>query len=77
MLHRELVEPLELQPALPQRLRVEGLGAQVVEGLALAAAAPRSRLVELPGAAHMTVQTRPGEVAAILREAAGSAGAAG
>jgi pimeloyl-ACP methyl ester carboxylesterase len=44
---------------------------------ALAAAAPRGRLVELPGAAHMTVQTRPGEVAAILQEVAGSARAAG
>jgi hypothetical protein len=29
--------------------------------------------VELPGAAHMTVQTHPDDVAAILREAAGSA----
>jgi pimeloyl-ACP methyl ester carboxylesterase len=32
----------------------------------LAAAAPRGRLVELPGAAHMTVQTHPDDVAAIL-----------
>ena len=38
--------------------------------VALAAAAPRGRLVELPGAAHMTVQTHPERVAAILREAA-------
>jgi pimeloyl-ACP methyl ester carboxylesterase len=37
----------------------------------LAAAAPQGRLVELPGAAHMTVQTRPDEVAALLREVAG------
>jgi pimeloyl-ACP methyl ester carboxylesterase len=33
---------------------------------ALAGAAPHGRLVELPGAAHMTPQTRPGEVAALL-----------
>jgi pimeloyl-ACP methyl ester carboxylesterase len=37
----------------------------------LAAAAPAGRLVELPGAAHMTPQTRPAEVVALLREAAG------
>jgi pimeloyl-ACP methyl ester carboxylesterase len=35
----------------------------------LAAAAPEGRLVELPGAAHMTPQTRPDAVAAILRAA--------
>ena len=34
----------------------------------LAAVAPRGRLVELPGAAHMTVQSRPWEVARLLRE---------
>ena len=34
----------------------------------LAAAAPRGRLVELPGAAHMTPQTHPAEVAALLRD---------
>lgn len=34
----------------------------------LAAAAPAGRLVEIPGAAHMTPQTHPDEVAAILRE---------
>jgi pimeloyl-ACP methyl ester carboxylesterase len=44
---------------------------------ALAAAAPRGVLVELPGAAHMTVQTHPDAVAAILREAGGSARAVG
>jgi len=33
----------------------------------LAKAAPRGRLVELPGAAHMTPQTHPDEVAAIVR----------
>jgi len=32
----------------------------------LAAAAPRGRLVELPGAAHMTPQTHPAEVAALV-----------
>ena len=36
----------------------------------LAAVAPQGRLVELPGAAHMTVQTHPGDVAAILRATA-------
>jgi pimeloyl-ACP methyl ester carboxylesterase len=35
---------------------------------ALVAAAPDARLVELPGAAHMTVQTRPAAVAALLIE---------
>ena len=33
----------------------------------LVAAAPRGQLVELPGAAHMTVQTHPAAVAAVLR----------
>ena len=32
----------------------------------LVAAAPRGRLVELPGAAHMTPQTHPAEIAALL-----------
>ena len=36
---------------------------------AVAAAAPSGRLVELPGAAHMTVQTHPDDVAAVLRSA--------
>src|SRR5206468_138503 len=36
----------------------------------LAAAAPAGRLVELAGAAHMTVQTRPDAVAALLVEQA-------
>ena len=35
----------------------------------LATAAPDGRLVELPGAAHMTPQTRPAEVARLLRDA--------
>ena len=34
----------------------------------LAQLAPRGRLVELPGAAHMTPQTRPDDVARLLRE---------
>jgi pimeloyl-ACP methyl ester carboxylesterase len=33
----------------------------------VAAAAPRGRLVELPGAAHMTVHTHPGAVADVIR----------
>ncbi|MGY2067808.1 alpha/beta fold hydrolase [Blastococcus sp. SYSU DS0619] len=33
----------------------------------VAAAAPRGRLVVLPGAAHMVVQTHPAELAALLR----------
>jgi pimeloyl-ACP methyl ester carboxylesterase len=33
----------------------------------VAAAAPRGRLIEIPGAAHMTVQTHPGAVADVLR----------
>ncbi|MGY1718966.1 alpha/beta fold hydrolase [Blastococcus sp. SYSU DS0552] len=33
----------------------------------VAEAAPRGRLVELPGAAHMTVQTHPAQLAALLR----------
>ncbi|SNS90749.1 Alpha/beta hydrolase family protein [Geodermatophilus pulveris] len=36
---------------------------------AVAAAAPHGRLVELPGAAHMAVQTHPREVARVLRQA--------
>ena len=36
------------------------------------AAAPRGRLVEIPGAAHMTVQTNPDAVGALLREMAGA-----
>ncbi|SEL01905.1 Alpha/beta hydrolase family protein [Blastococcus sp. DSM 46786] len=33
----------------------------------VAGAAPHGRLVELPGAAHMTVQTHPAQLAAVLR----------
>ena len=36
----------------------------------LARTAPKGRLVELPRAAHMTVQTRPDDVARVIREAA-------
>jgi pimeloyl-ACP methyl ester carboxylesterase len=35
----------------------------------LTSAAPEGRLVEIPGAAHMTVQTHPDAVAAVVREA--------
>jgi pimeloyl-ACP methyl ester carboxylesterase len=35
----------------------------------VAAAAPRGRLLEIEGAAHMTPQTHPGELAAVLRRA--------
>ena len=45
------------RPALPARL-----------GSPARRAAPRGRLVELPGAAHMTVRTHPDDVVAILRE---------
>ncbi|MGY1815058.1 alpha/beta fold hydrolase [Blastococcus sp. SYSU D00820] len=41
---------------------------------AVAAAAPRGRLVQVPGAVHMTVQTHPGAVAGVLREVAAGAG---
>jgi pimeloyl-ACP methyl ester carboxylesterase len=68
---REVAVPVTVVRGSRDRLCPHGWAA------ALAAAAPRGRLVELPGAAHMTVQTRPGEVAAILQEAAGSARAAG
>jgi pimeloyl-ACP methyl ester carboxylesterase len=39
----------------------------------VAAAAPDGRLVEIPGAAHLTPMTHPAQVAALLREAAGLA----
>ncbi|MDP9427637.1 MAG: alpha/beta hydrolase [Actinomycetota bacterium] len=41
----------------------------------VAAAAPDGRLVELPGAAHLTPMTHPQHVAAVLRQAVGAAGA--
>ena len=37
----------------------------------LVTVAPRGRLVEIPGAGHMTVQTHPDGVAAVLRTACG------
>ncbi|MGY1822755.1 alpha/beta fold hydrolase [Geodermatophilus sp. SYSU D00079] len=40
---------------------------------AVAAAAPHGRLVEVPGAAHMTVHTHPDEVAALIGEGSGGA----
>jgi pimeloyl-ACP methyl ester carboxylesterase len=39
----------------------------------VAAAAPDGRLLEIPGAAHLTPMTHPEQVAALLREAAGRA----
>lgn len=44
---------------------------------AVTAAAPDGRLVEIPGAAHLTPMTHPEQVAALLREAAGRTGAGG
>jgi len=41
---------------------------------AVAAAAPQGRLVEIPGAAHLTPMTDPGQVAALVHAAAGRAG---
>jgi pimeloyl-ACP methyl ester carboxylesterase len=38
---------------------------------ALAASAPRGRLAELPGAAHMTVQTHPDDVVRLLADLVG------
>jgi pimeloyl-ACP methyl ester carboxylesterase len=40
---------------------------------AVAAAAPRGRLAEVPGAAHMTVHTHPDEVAALIEGESGAA----
>jgi pimeloyl-ACP methyl ester carboxylesterase len=64
------------------RLREVGVPVVVVRGTCdrlcphdwaaqLAGAAPKGRLVELPGAAHMTPQTHPDDVTRVLREAAG------
>ncbi len=44
---------------------------------AVAAAAPPGRVPEVPGAAHVTVQTHPGDVAAVLRAAVTDAAAPG
>ncbi|MGR7023242.1 alpha/beta fold hydrolase [Geodermatophilus sp. URMC 62] len=70
------------------RLRAVGVPVTVVRGTRdrlcradwarqVAAAAPRGRVVELPGAAHMTVQTHPDDVAAVLRAALAAATVAG
>jgi pimeloyl-ACP methyl ester carboxylesterase len=67
------------------RLREVGVPVTVVRGTrdrlcgrpfaaALATAAPRGELVELPGAVHMTVQTHPDAVAALLADAVSAAG---
>ncbi len=65
---------------IEERLAAVGVPVTVVRGtrdrlcradwaLRVAAAAPRGRVVEVPGAAHVTVQTHPDEVAAVLRAA--------
>ncbi|WP_170121325.1 alpha/beta fold hydrolase [Geodermatophilus tzadiensis] len=70
------------------RLRAVGVPVTVVRGTRdrlcpgdwarqVAAAAPRGSLVEVPGAAHMTPQTHPDAVAAVLREALAGATAPG
>ena len=62
---------------IDERLRRVGVPVVVVRGdrdalcprdwaVQLAASAPRGRLVELPGAAHMTPQTHPDDVAALV-----------
>ncbi|MGY1733314.1 alpha/beta fold hydrolase [Geodermatophilus sp. SYSU D01045] len=69
------------------RLRRVGVPVTVVRGTrdrlcdadwaaAVAAAAPSGRVVEVPGAGHMTVQTHPDAVAAVLREVLGTAAVA-
>ena len=63
---------------IDERLRRVGVPVVVVRGdrdalcprdwaVQLAASAPRGRLVELPGAAHMTPQTHPDDVAMLVR----------
>jgi pimeloyl-ACP methyl ester carboxylesterase len=67
------------------RLRTVGVPVTVVRGrrdrlcphdwaAAVAASAPEGRLVELPGAAHLTPMTHPDQVAALLRQATGETG---
>ncbi|MGY1777650.1 alpha/beta fold hydrolase [Geodermatophilus sp. SYSU D00804] len=69
------------------RLRRVGVPVTVVRGTrdrlcpadwaaAVAAAAPSGRVVEVSGAGHMTVQTHPDAVAAVLREVLRAAGIA-
>ncbi len=73
---------------IDDRLRVVPVPVTVVRGTrdrlcsrewaaAVAAAAPSGRLVEVPGAAHVTVQTHPDDVAAVLRAAVRDAGGSG
>ena len=73
---------------IDERLRAVGVPVTVVRGTRdrlcpadwarqVAAAAPRGSLVEVPGAAHMTPQTHPEAVAAVLREALTRGTAAG
>jgi pimeloyl-ACP methyl ester carboxylesterase len=65
--------------AIDERLRRVGVPVVVVRGSRdalcphdwaahLAGSAPQGRLVELPGAGHMTPHTRPDEIAALVRE---------
>jgi pimeloyl-ACP methyl ester carboxylesterase len=72
---------LTVRERLDAVLRQVGVPVVVVRGerdalvprdwaLHLAGRAPRGRLVELPGAAHMVVHTRPDDVARIVRELA-------
>jgi pimeloyl-ACP methyl ester carboxylesterase len=66
---------------IDERLRRVGVPVLVVRGSAdglcpadwaqqVAGSAPRGRLVELPGAAHMTVQTHPDDVATLIADLA-------
>ncbi|MCW2677949.1 MAG: Pimeloyl-ACP methyl ester carboxylesterase [Modestobacter sp.] len=68
---------------IDERLRRVGVPVLVVRGTHdalcphdwarhLAGCAPQGRLVELPGAAHMTVQTHPDDVVRLLRELGGA-----
>ena len=72
---------------IDERLRAVGVPVTVVRGTrdrlcpadwaaAVAAAAPCGRVVEVPGAAHLSVQTHPDDVAAVLRSAVRAAAAA-
>ena len=62
------VEPAVVALDDPRALAPELAGAKAA---ALAAAARRGRLVEIPGAAHMTVHTHPDDVRAVLRQVTG------
>jgi pimeloyl-ACP methyl ester carboxylesterase len=72
-----LAEPwwqLPLVPAQWSRTGPRGRLCRRPWAARLAAAAPRSRVVELPGAAHMTVQTHPRPLARLVRAEADRAG---